>query len=133
VPDVAALNALGDTYFSAPPAGYGYPEYVEGWAALAADLRAAGVPYAVNLNAGVWGTFYDDPATPDRDEARAIQQAALGASLVLLVPPAPNAAALGEAAERQLRAAGARVVTYQPACGFGAPGGATTDASPAGR
>lgn len=84
--DVAAIDRGGDTLWSAPPVGYGFTEYVQGWAALGRDLRAAGVPYSVMLTAGAFaGRGYDDPATRDVDEGGLIQSTAAGASLVVIL------------------------------------------------
>jgi hypothetical protein len=83
--DAVELRRLADaTLWSAPPIGYGYPEYVRGWAALAKDLRAAGVPYSVNLQTWPWLVrFSDDPASP-ADEGALVREAVLGARYVLL-------------------------------------------------
>lgn len=121
--DVAALRKNGDdTLWSAPPRGYGYPEYVQGYAALAADLRAAGVPYQFEMRAWPWLVREaDDPTTPDRDEAQMIRGAALGARIALLDAGrgVDHAGFLNFADE--LRRAGVRVVIIRPECGFGHP------------
>lgn len=107
-PDVEALSRTGDTLWSAPPEGYGLAGYIEGWAALGQDLRAAGVPYAVWLGIGAWrGRGLDDPAT-EADEGERIRATAGGARLVLL----GGEAAPGEVSrlERELAAGGTRLV-----------------------
>lgn len=128
VKDVTSLNATGDTYWTAPPRAYGYAEYVAGWSAMARDLREAGIPYTVLLNAGPWmGTDYDDPASP-ADEAAAIREVALGARAVLLDGGRGPLGLGGTRAERELRARGVRVVPMDSSCGR--PGSLYGAASP---
>lgn len=121
-PDVAALRKIGDdTLWSAPPRGYGYPEYVEGYAALAADLRAAGVPYAFEMPTWAWlERRADDPATP-RDEAQMIREAARGARIAMLDPGRGGAQDRFQALVAELRRAGVEVVITRYDCGFGHP------------
>jgi hypothetical protein len=120
IPDVAALRADGDTRWSAPPRGYGYPEYVEGWVALARDLRAANVPFAVQLNQWPWLVQNaDDPSTTDRDEGRMIRGAASGARIFLLERRARSDVAGLDAFASELRTAGVEVVWTDSLCGFG--------------
>lgn len=107
--DVQGLNQTETTLWTAPPEGYGYPEYVAGWAALGRDLRAAGVPYAVWLSSAVWySRWYDDPTTPDVDEAALIRETARGARLALV--GGPLGAAQIRSLEQELRGGGARLV-----------------------
>ena len=74
IPNVSAIDSTGDTYWTAQPTGYGYREYISGWSSLAAELRAAGVPYQVTISIRAWsGNSYDDPSTADYDEAEAIR------------------------------------------------------------
>jgi len=78
-PDVAALREAGDdTLWSAPPNGYGHAEYLEGWLALARDLRAAGVPYALlGVPAGPWVLRGTETGATARDDQR-IEEVAAG-------------------------------------------------------
>lgn len=120
VPDTAKLRARGaETLWTAPPKGYGYPEYVEGWAALSRDLRAAGVPYAVSgLSAWPWiRDRADDPSSP-RDEGKMIEEAVRGARLVIVERHARSdpAGLLRWAAE--LEAAGVQVAWIDTRCGW---------------
>ena len=122
-PDVAALRKNGDdTLWTAPPRGYGYPEYVEGYAALAADLRAAGVPYQFEMRTWPWLVREaDDPSTPDRDEERMIRDVARGARIALLDPGRRvDYVRFLEFAD-ELRRAGVHVVIARSECGFGRP------------
>jgi hypothetical protein len=117
VPDVEALERARDEgYWTAPPKGYGYPEYVEGWAALARDLRAAGVPYSVALDARTFqGRGADDPSTPEKDEAAEIRSVARGARFVLLGTDGPPRAV--DTALASLDGSGARVFQTAWHCG----------------
>lgn len=55
-PDLASVRAKGATdFFSAQPDGLGWAEYVEGWTAIARDLDAAGVPFAVQVPETLFG------------------------------------------------------------------------------
>lgn len=121
--DAEALRKIGDdTLWSAPPRGYGYPEYIAGYAALAADLRAAGVPYAFEMPQWPWlETRADDPSTPDRDEAKLIREAARGARIAMLDPGRGKSPASFEKFAAELRDAGVQVVIVQFNCGFGHP------------
>lgn len=119
VPDVAALRATGDTYWTAPPASYGYGEYVAGWSALARELREAGVPYTVTLNAAHFtGDVFDDRSTP-QNEAELIRKAAEGARLVMIDRGGGNPAQpVLDAMVRRLEAKGPRVVVFDQRCGL---------------
>lgn len=119
-PDAEALRRIGDdTLWTAPPRGYGYPEYVEGYAALAADLRAAGVPYAFEMRTWPWlERDADDPSTP-RDEAKLIREAARGARIALLDPGRGLSQRGFEAFADELRRAGVEVVITRFDCGLG--------------
>ena len=117
-PDVTALNALGDTLWTGRPVGYGYPEYVRGWHALAGELREAGVPYSVQISLAPWrGPRYDDPRSQD-DENRLIREVARGARVVLLDwPERRRGEGDFEPVRAELERAGARVVAVETACG----------------
>lgn len=120
LPDPSAIRAGGDTPLTAPPLGYGYPDYVAGWSALAAELRAAGVPYAVtDLPADPFLDRADDPATPDRDEAQAIREVLRGAAVVLLDQGRWSREARIEALAAELRGAGVDVIRVDSRCGLG--------------
>jgi hypothetical protein len=117
-PDVTALNALRDTLWSGSPVGYGYPEYVRGWHALAGELREAGVPYLVELSLAPWrGRRYDDPRSA-ADEGALIREVARGARVVLLDWPLRRRAEGDfEPVRAELEEAGARVVSVDTSCG----------------
>jgi len=119
--DVTTLDAAGDTYWTAPPRGYAYAEYVDGWSKLAADLKANGVPYEVTIALRAWiGQSYDDPATP-ADEALAVRNVMKGARLVLLDrPTAGTDPQLVSQAVAEIQAFGPKVVVFDQTCGFGA-------------
>jgi hypothetical protein len=83
--NVHEVNVSGDTPWSAAPSAYGLAEYVQGWRALASDLRAAGVPFAVNAGPYFFRSdaTYDDPQT-SQDEQDLVRDATRDASLILL-------------------------------------------------
>lgn len=120
VPNVATLDARADTFWSAPPVGYGYSEYVQGWYALAADLRAARVPYSVTIALRAWlGASFDDKTTPTLDEGALIREVMKGARVVLLdndraaTPPETL-----DQARREIEASGPRVIPIDQTCGL---------------
>jgi hypothetical protein len=117
--DAEALRALSDqTLWTAPPRGYGYPEYVAGWAALAKDLRAAGVPYSVALPTWPWPVrFADDPSTP-ADEGALIREAARGAKYVRLDRWWRDDVRGLDAFAAELEKSGAEVVWLDTRCGL---------------
>lgn len=122
VPDAAALRRQGDdTFWTAPPTDYDYPAYVQGWVALARDLRSAGVPYAMTtLATWPWiGPRLDDPRTPDVNEMELIHEVVRGARLVLLERTAASDPRGLEAFAASVAAAGAEVVRIDSRCGFG--------------
>jgi len=122
-PDVAKLRATGDA-FSAPPDGYGYAQYVAGWHALAREMDAAAVPFAVHLGRSMFTQprLYDDPATPDVDEAARVREVGeKWADLVLLEIEGNRAG--GEAVAQGLRAKGREVLVVDQGCGARKPGG----------
>ena len=83
---------------------------MQGWHALAADLRQAGVPYGVEISIAPWvGDFYEDPRTPI-SENPLIREAARGARVVLLDWRLARRGAEFASARSELEAAGARVV-----------------------
>ena len=117
-PDVSSLVKSGDTFWSAKPKSYGYPEYVAGWAALARELREAGVPYNVILGAYAFtGDALDDPRTP-ANEAALVRDVADGASSVLVDRSGghPSDAVL-DSIVRRLAAHGAKVWVVDQSCG----------------
>ncbi|MCC6642432.1 MAG: hypothetical protein IT386_14825 [Deltaproteobacteria bacterium] len=120
VPDVAALDARADTFWSAPPTGYGYSEYVQGWYALAVDLRAARVPYSVTIALRAWlGSSFDDKSTPAVDEAALIRAVMMGARLVLLdYERASTPQVTLDQARREIEAYGPRVIPIDQTCGL---------------
>lgn len=111
VPDVAAVRFHArDTLWTGQPDGYGYPEYVHGWASLGEELRAAGVPYAVWIAASAWRSpgSYDARETPDVDESELVRATARGARIVLLEHQATEEER--RRIEAELRAAGVHSV-----------------------
>jgi len=120
-PDAAALRAVGDdTLWTAPPRDYDGAAYLAGWLALARELRAAGVPYAVQPPA--WPTTLAPLGAPgDAQTAAAMREALRGARLVLLDRGdfGDRAGLLAFAAE--LEAAGVEVVWVDTRCGFKRP------------
>lgn len=123
VTNVARLNAFADqTFWSAPPAGYGYPQYVQGWAQLARDLRSAGVPYSARLPLRAWTEkFFDDPSTSGVDEAALVREVMRGAKLLLIDRAASIPAAMWETAAAQMRSHGPEVIPIRESCGYGQP------------
>jgi len=119
--DVRRMQRTGGGSWSARPRDYEYADYVAGWSDLGADLREAGVPYAVLVNSAVWTPRgrekWDDPSTPDVDEARRIRETAEGAALVMLSVGRKLPRRQAEQIAEDLRAAGAHVVAVGGACG----------------
>jgi hypothetical protein len=118
-PTPAALRESRDTLWTAAAPGYGYPEYVEAWSALARELRAAQIPYAITALAN-WRWLHrgaDDPATP-RDEARMIREVLEGARIVLVDRRDRGDPAGRDAWAARLEAAGAEVVWVDQSCGL---------------
>jgi hypothetical protein len=108
--DVEQLNETRTTLWSAQPDGYGYAEYLAGWAALGRDLRRAGVPYAVWLPEPTWRAIFARPGSPTPVDP--LLETARGASLVLLHgATSPETTAR---IEEDVRAHGGRLV-LQPA------------------
>jgi hypothetical protein len=123
VTNVATLNAYNDTYWSAPPRGYGYSEYVQGWAQLGRDLRAAGVAYSVNVNLKAWtSNNYDDSSTTSVDEAALIREVMRGAKMALVDGGLRVDAATWATADAQLRSYGVTPIPYDWNCGLGREG-----------
>jgi hypothetical protein len=117
---VAAVEASGDTVWSASPAGYGYTEYVQGLAALAQELRAAGVPYSFTIPLRSWsGDSFDDKTTTGLNEANLIRDIMLGAKVVYLDrPTATTPAGMLESATADLAARGVRAIAIDGDCGL---------------
>jgi hypothetical protein len=114
VPDVAAiLRQQRDMFWTSRPADLSYSRYVQGWAALGRELRAAGVPYAVWVGVGAWrsGRPYDDRTTSIGEDAL-VRETAEGARIVILQQPS-SVAELARI-ERELRAAGVEAVVRGP-------------------
>jgi hypothetical protein len=118
--DVAALHAEDEPVtWTAEPKDYGFSEYMQGYLALAAELRAAGVPYAITDYPDFqFLESWDDPKTPDVNEWESIQDVMRKARVVLLArgPRTPYRAYEDFAAE--LRAAGVQVVPVNHGCGM---------------
>jgi hypothetical protein len=116
--DVAALRKT-EAGWTGTPIGYGYPEYVKGWAALASELKAANVPFSVIVGRALFTQpkLYDDPSTADVDEAKLIRDVAeQKAKLVLLATDGDRAGAAGVAA--RLRSLGRTVLVIDQNCGL---------------
>lgn len=115
--DVTALNAMHDTFWSARPDGYSYAQYVSGWHALALELHAAGVPFAVSLPHQIWtGSKYDDSSTPSVDEAALLRDAAEWAALVMVDVSTTYTDASWQALAQDIGSRGARVVRFDQSC-----------------
>ncbi len=120
VPDAAALRARNDdSLFTGPPRGYRLDEYVQGWIALAADLRAAGVPYSV-VEMPEWPQLMG-PGNANRKQAKALRDVMEGAEIVLLQRKGPRAADGLEAFGAELAAAGVDVRWVDLNCGLETP------------
>lgn len=120
VRDVATLESRGDTFWTAQPVGYGYSTYVQGWHALAQEMRQAGVPYSVTIALRAWGgDSFDDKSTTSLNEADLVRDVLRNARIVLLDRPrATTAASLEEKAVADLTASGVRVVLVDQTCGL---------------
>lgn len=118
-PDVTTFNERQNAAFTAPFDDYGYPQYVAGWASLARDLRAAGVPYAVALVGPRIAETADDPSTPYMNEGKLIRETARHARVVLLGKvKSPSAQAEMPATIADLGELGARVIPFELGCGY---------------
>lgn len=115
-PTVKAYVESKDSVWSAAPQDYGYAEYVAGWHAMAADLRRAGVPFAVQLTPNPWLRKADDPASP-QDERQLILAAVQSASIVIL-DVANTYGRSPDEWEALVGAKGAKVVRVDSRCGF---------------
>lgn len=127
VDDVTKLHDAGSHMWTAEPTDYGWSEYVQGWAAMADDLKAAGVPFVVHLNASYWlsPSTYDDPATVGINEATLITDTAEDdASIVVMDHDTGDGKARGVSlrVKRMLEAAGREVLVVDLRCGqYGGP------------
>lgn len=122
ITNVAILNATNETFWSAPPRGYTYSDYVQGWAQLARDLKAAGVPYSERLPLRAWTeSYFDDPTTTSVNEAELVREVMRGAKLLLIDRAASISASLWATAEAQMRSYGATVIPIDESCGYGRP------------
>jgi hypothetical protein len=119
-PDVAALRARGDdTLWSAPPRDYTAKEYLEGWSALARDLRAAGVPYALlGFPAGPWNHLRGEGGDEAAADDQVVKQVASGARLVMLPRKAYRGPARASEWAADFRARGVEVHWFDTACGM---------------
>jgi hypothetical protein len=119
VPDAAAMRAKGDdTWWTGPPENYDLDEYLRGWIALAADFRAADIPYAFT-EALPWPWLFrpGDGRVKDPALLRGLREALLGARIVVIerktFDPAGRAAFVAE-----LSARGGEPVWVDTGCGF---------------
>jgi len=123
-PNVDVLNASGDTLWTAPPTGYDYAEYVTGWSQLAADMRAANVPYTITITWRAWAADgMDDPATTSVNEAELIRAAMRGAKTLFLDRPVDVNPTDWNILVSQIQAAGPRIIPFDQACGYGPSSG----------
>lgn len=120
LPDAAAVRANGDdTFFSAPPRGYGLREFMQGYIALAADLKAAGVPYAiVDMPEWPWVLGADDPRVGNPAITRGLREAIRGARIVLLERHPRSDQAGFDAFVGELERAGVQISWIESSCGF---------------
>lgn len=84
----AAPNPQGGFTADLEASGYGWAQYIQGLAAFAAELRAAGVRYRI-ASSGQFldaspANYYDDPATAGVNENDLVRDIVYGASLVWL-------------------------------------------------
>lgn len=101
---------VDSSMWSALPDEYSLTEYVDGWVSLAADLKAAGVPYVVRLSPNPWLTH--------SPEAVRIHSVLDGALLVMV-----NAGNVGwqktiQGWMRKLRREGVNVLPIDSRCGL---------------
>ena len=116
---VSLLHAAGSQLWSAQPTGHGYTDWVQGWHAMAQDLAAASVPFAVYISTQVLTRIdkYDDPATAGVNEAALIRDVAENyADLVILDREGGNRRHSLKV-ENGLRALGVNVLVVDEACG----------------
>lgn len=120
-PDVTSCTGKPGNIFSAEPDGYGFSDYVEGWVALAKDLKSADVPFVIRLNPNPWLTRSDDPSTPEIDEAAQIRSV-LSSALFVIVDAANTGWGLSMSHwTKQLSLSGVRVVPVDSRCGYAKP------------
>jgi len=119
IPDAAAVRAQGDdTFWSAPPRGYGLSEYMQGWIALAADLQAAGIPYAIiDLPQWPWLFSAGSPRAPDPAITRGLHEAIRGARIVLLERHPRTDQAGFDALVAELQRSGVQIAWIESLCG----------------
>ena len=115
---VASIQASGENGWSAQPTGYTYPEYVQGLVALAADLRAAGVPYSFSIALRSWGSdSFDWAATPAVNEAEMLREIMRGAAVVFFDQPM-DLRPPGMVEQATLGLPGVQVLMYDQGCGL---------------
>jgi hypothetical protein len=119
VDTVSKLQNAGAELFSAEPTGYWWTEYVQGWAALADDLKAAGVPFAVYLDSSYWlsTSTYDDPATAGVNEATLITDTAENDATLVIMDKGSTGRGGALAIIKRLEAAGRTVLLVDQVCG----------------
>lgn len=119
ISDVTKLHAANSQLFTAEPTGYGWTEYVQGWAAMADDLKAAGVPFAVYLSDDYWTSTstYDDPATADVNEATLITDTAEDDADLVILDYGDNGRGASHGVVKLLQAAGREVLVVDQRCG----------------
>lgn len=96
----AAKNPQGGFTGNVEAAGYGWAQYIQGLAAFATELRAAGIGYRI-ASSGQFldaspANYYDDPATVGVNENDLVRDLVYGAAMVWLTDGE-------EALEAQLR------------------------------
>jgi len=117
-PDVARCTNGNGNIFSARPVGYGYAEYVEGWAALSRDLDTAGIPYMVIVPPNPWLIKADSKTTPTIDERELIRSVLRRADTLLLSASNIGPRGSSDRWAELLRREGANVVPVNEMCGY---------------
>lgn len=116
--DVAAIRSVEAVNWTAPPAGYGFPDALQDWISFATELRAAGVPYAVtDFSPFPWFMDWDDPRTPEPEWPK-LREAMRRAKIVLIDQGSMTKPAELDAFVADLRAHGVQVMPVRVSCGM---------------